>query len=173
MNSEALTAALVDECHRQFENCRDTAVSFIVWLRALRWAQRTLIVAPIICGAIATWSIVADNSPVVGAVFALLATVLPPVYKASNLDETIGDYETLAGEFTNLRDRFRQLATISALKPFEDFDVESKPIFERMEKARARSHAPPNWTFKLARRKIEAGDYEHDYDERKAVGKAE
>ena len=40
--TDKLSQALADECERQFENCRDTAVSFIVWLKALRWTQNFL-----------------------------------------------------------------------------------------------------------------------------------
>jgi hypothetical protein len=54
----------------------------------------------------------------------LLATASPPAYRASKLDSAIDDYTLLAGEFTNLRDRFRQ----AALKPFEQFEAETKPL---------------------------------------------
>jgi hypothetical protein len=37
--------------------------------------------------------------------------------KARRLDQA---YMTMAGEFTNLRDRFRQLAELSSLKPFDE-----------------------------------------------------
>ena len=156
------TAALVAECQRQFGNCRDTAVSFIIWLRLLRWTRTALLVAPLVFGAIATWQII-DGSKI-AAVCALLATVVPSVYRASKLDKAINDYETLAGEFTNLRDRFRQLAEISSQKPFPEFEAEAKPILERMEKARKRALAPPDWTFRAARKKVKAGHYTHDSD---------
>lgn len=168
MTKATPTSALIDECERQFENCSDTSTSFIIWLRFLRWMRTICLVAPVVFGAIATWKIVAQNSPIWTAVFALLATVVPPVYQASKLDQTIADYETLAGEFTNLRDQFRQLAKIASQKPFPKFEAESKAIFRRLEKARSRPLAPPEWTFRLAKRKNRAGDYRHDYDERKA-----
>ena len=166
MSNTTPTAALIDECERQAENCAYTSTSFIIWLRVLRWTRTALLVSPIICGAVATWKIVAQSSPVTAAVFALLATVLPPAYRASKLDKAITDYETHAGDFTNLRDRFRQLATISSQKPFPEFEADAKPIIERLEKARRRVLAPPEWTFKLARRKLKSGHYRHDYDQR-------
>lgn len=166
MSNTTPTAALIDECERQSENCAYTATSFIIWLRALRWIRTAFLIAPVVCGAIATWKIVAQTSPISTAVFALLATVLPPVYRASKLDKAIEDYEALAGEYTNLRDRFRQLATISSQKPFAEFEADAKPILARLEKARGRALAPPDWTFKLAQRKHKAGHYRHDYDER-------
>jgi hypothetical protein len=162
------TSALIDECGRQSENCAYTSTSFIIWLRLLRWVRTICVISPVVFGAIATWKIIAQSSPIWTAVFALLATVIPPVYRASKLDQTIGDYETLAGEFANLRDRFRQLARISSHKPFDDFKSETNPIFERLENARSRALAPPEWTFKQARRKHKAGHYNHDCDDRVA-----
>jgi hypothetical protein len=156
---------LIDECQRQFENCRDTAASFTIWLRALRWTRTFYLVAPVIFGALATWQVL-TGLPVLAAVFTLLATVIPPAYRASRIDASIEDYQSLAGEFTNLRDRFRQAALISSKKSFAEFEADTKPLIARLEKARSRTLTPPDWFFKLARRKIEAGDYTHDYDEK-------
>jgi hypothetical protein len=163
--NDAATQALIDECHRQSENCRDTAVSFTIWLRTMRWIRTFCLVAPIVFGALATWQVL-TGFPVLAAVFTLLATVIPPAYRASRYDTEIEDYKSLAGEFTNLRDRFRQAALISSKKSFAEFEADARPLIERLEKARARTLTPPEWSFKLARRKIEAGDYTHDYDEK-------
>ena len=35
----------------------------------------------------------------------------------------------------------------------------------RLEKARSEMLVPPDWSFRLARRKHRAGHYRHDYDE--------
>jgi hypothetical protein len=161
--TDKLVEALTDECERQFENCRDTAVSFIVWLKALRWTRIFFVVAPILFGALATWKLLADST-LWAAVFTLLATVLPPVFKAINLEDTIKDYERLAGEFMNLRDRFRQAKLIGSQKPIAEFEAEVQTLMTRMEKARTRVLAPPNWSFKRARKKIESGTYTHDHD---------
>jgi len=161
--TDILVEALKDECERQFENCRDTAVSNIVWLKVLRWTNIAFTVAPIIFGALATWKLLAD-SPLWAAVFTLLATVLPPVYKAINIEETIKDYERHAGEFMNLRDRFRQAKLIGSQKPLAEFEAEVQVLMARMEKARSRVLAPPNWSFRRARKQIEGGTYTHDHD---------
>jgi hypothetical protein len=137
--------------------CRDTAVSFTIWLRALRWTRTFYLVGPVVFGALATWQVLA-GLPVLAAIFTLLATAIPPVYRASRIDAAIEDYETLAGEFTNLRDRFRQAASISSKKSFAEFEAETKPLMERLEKARGRTLTPPDWYFKRALRKIAAGD---------------
>jgi hypothetical protein len=160
---DALTEELMAECERQFENCRDTAVSFILWLKVLRWTRLFFVAAPIIFGALATWKVLAD-ARISAAIFTLLATVLPPVYRAIRLDDTIKDYELLAGEFTNLRDRFRQAKLIGSKKPTAEFEAEVKALIPRLEKARSRALAPPERYFRKARKKIGAGDYVHDHD---------
>lgn len=161
--TDKLVAELVDECERQFENCRDTAVSFVVALKVLRWTRIFFVVAPIVFGALATWKLLADST-VWAAVFTLLATVLPPVSKSINIEDTIKDYEKLAGEFMNLRDRFRQAKLIGSQKPVAEFEAHVMTLMDRMEKARTRVLTPPNWSFKIARKLITSGAYTHDYD---------
>jgi len=161
--TDKLVEALKDECERQFENCRDTAVSNIVWLKVLRWTGIGFTVTPIVFGALATWKLLADST-LWAAVFTLLATVLPPVFKGINIEQVIKDYEIHAGEFMNLRDRFRQAKLIGSQKPVAEFEAEVQALMARIEKARARVLAPPNWSFKIARRQIESGTYSHDHD---------
>ena len=74
MNDSA-TQALIDECDRQFENCRDTAASFTIWLRTLRWTRALCLVAPVIFGALATWQVLTGSYPILAAVFTLLASI--------------------------------------------------------------------------------------------------
>ena len=97
--------ALIDECKRQSENCAYTATTFTVWLRALRNIRLFFVVVAILCGAFAAWKVMAD-SPAWAATLVLLATVIPPTLRASGIDKAIVDYQRLAGEMTNLRDRF-------------------------------------------------------------------
>lgn len=158
------TEALKDECNRQAENCGYTATSFTVWLRCLRWLRTLCLIAPVIFGALATWKMLAQ-SPGLAAVFTLLATVIPPTYKGSRLDESIKDYELMAGEFTNIRDRFRQAALVYSHLPFDEFEAKVEPLFARLEKARNRTLAPPQWSFERARKLHQKGRYRHDYDE--------
>lgn len=156
--------ALVDECRRQSENCSYTAVTFTIWLRCLCGIRTCATVAPVIFGALATWKIVAENSPTWGAVFVMLATIIPPAYRASRVETSIEHYTVLAGEFTNLRDRFRQAALVTSRKGLQELEAESKTLIERLEKARRRMLVPPDWCFKLAQRKHRAGHYTHDFD---------
>lgn len=144
-------AALIDECNRQSENCAYSATTFIIWLRVLRIIRLICVVAPIIFGAFAAWKVMAA-SPTWVATLVLLATAIPPAYRASGTDKAITDYSTLAGEMTNLRDRFRHAATIDAHKSFAEFDAATKPLLDRLEKARAVSLTPPEWCFRSARK---------------------
>ena len=94
--------------------------------------------------------------------------MIPPAYAASRTGAAIEVYKRLSGKFTNLRDRFRQAALISSNKPFPEFEADTKPPILRLEKARAEMLVPPEWCFKLARRKHKVGHY-HDYDEQPMV----
>lgn len=167
--SDAARQSLIDECQRQAENCAYTATNFTIWLRFLHGFRVFSLVAPVIFGALATWKVVSQTSPAWGAIFTLLATVIPPAYAASKTGEAIEAYKRLAGVFVNLRDRFRQGATISSHKPFAEFEADVNLLIARLEKARAEMLVPPDWCFKLARRKLKAGHYRHDYDERPAA----
>lgn len=158
------TQALIDECCRQEENCSYTATSFIVWLRCLRWVRTFCLSAPVVFGALATWKVL-EQSSMLAAVFTLLTTVIPPAYRSSRLDDAIKDYETKAGEFTNIRDRFRQAALVHSQKPYTEFEAITNELIARLEKARSSSLTPPQWCFKIAQRQIKAGHYCHDYDQ--------
>lgn len=160
--------ALVDECHRQSENCGYTSTTFIIWLRWLRWWQTFCQVVPVVLGAVATWQIVEHADPVLAAVCAFLATVIPPAYRASKTDKAIENYEILAGEFTNLRDRFRQAANITSQLSFDEFQAQVNAYLDRLEEARRHALTPPEWIFLLARKKHKDGHYDHDYDQRGA-----
>jgi hypothetical protein len=126
----------------------------------LRIIRLICVVAPIIFGAFAAWKVMAA-SPTRMATLVLLATAIPPAYRASGTDKAITDYSTLAGEMTNLRDRFRHAATIDAHKSFAEFDAATKPLLDRLEKARAVSLTPPEWCFRSARKKHKEGHYIH------------
>ena len=161
------TQALFDECCRQSENCKYTALSFVIWLRVLRWIRTSSLALPIVFGSLATWSVVTKSHSYIGAVFTLLATVIPVTYRASKVDEGIRQYQRKSGEFTNLRDDFRRAAEIGAHKDFQAFERDTKPLFKRLEKAREPMLSPPEWCFQAARRKVHSGHYRHDYDDMK------
>jgi len=164
-----VTGELVAECKRQYENCAYTAATFHIWLRWLRGCQIACNVIAVIFGALAAWNAAKQSWPALAAVSALLATAIPIAYRASKADERINEYMTLAAEFTNLRDRFRQAALIWSQKPLAEFEAATKQLFERHEKARQHAVTPPEWAFLSARRKFEQGHYTLDYDLKEAA----
>ena len=162
-----IAQALLDECNREAENCQYTSLSFTIWLRRLRARRTASMILPVIFGCSATAQIVTHYMPAIAAVFTLLATAIPLVYRASKTDKTIAQFTRLAGEFTNLRDRFRQLGEVGVHKEVATFEAEFRVLMARMDKARKNSETPPEWCFTEARQKIKAGHMHHDYDEGK------
>lgn len=169
MNAQPLdlrTAALKNECLNQFQNCGYTALTFTIWLRVLRWVKLFSLFAPVVLGALATWNIVGEAMPAAAAVCAFLAVLIPPTFQAAKLDASIKQYTVMAGEFTNLRDRFRLAAEFSSLNPFDEFETEFKSLIGRLEKARARTLTPPHWCFLMARRQWQKDYYKPDENHR-------
>ena len=162
------TRALVTECRRQEESCLYTSTSLYVWLRRARLIRRVFIVAPLIFGALATWSVL--DQPTndwlrwLTATCALLAGLLPAVYEALKLDTHIEEISGQAAVFKNLQDRFRHAATVISMGPYEEFGAAFETLMERMDAARATSVTPPERCFRVARRKIVGGHYEFDTD---------
>ena len=162
---EPLAQALFDECNRLSEDCKYTALTFTIWLRRLRLRRTLSLILPVIFGSLATAGIVTQHLPAWAAVFSLLATVLPLVYRASKTVNEVNQFKRLAGEFTNLRDRFRQLSKIGQTKDLAAFESDFNLLMARMDKARSFVETPPEWCFNKAREKIKKGDMQHDYDE--------
>lgn len=162
-----IAQALLDECNREAENCQYTSLSFTIWLRTLRGRRTASMILPVIFGCLATAQIVTHYLPALAAVFTLLATAIPLVYRASKTDKAIAQFTRLAAEFTNLRDRFRQLGEVGVHKDVPVFEAEFRALMVRMDKARKNTETPPEWCFEEARKKIKAGHMHHDYDEGK------
>lgn len=158
---------LVEECKRQEESCLYTSVSFFIWLRCVRWLNRAFIVAPIICGGLASWKILQQESVVLPAIFALGAGLLPAIYKAMDFTGSVKSIAMLAGEFKNLQDRFRQAGQVYALGDEDAFVKQFESLMRKLEDARKWSITPPEWCFKLAQRKIKSGDYDFAVDQKK------
>ncbi len=156
---------LAAECERQFENCRDTAVSFIVWLKVLRWTRIFFVVSPIIFGALATWKRCLRTPPSQRQYSRCWPRCCRLSFWPSTSRDTIKDYEKLAGEFMNLRDRFRQAKLIASQKPFPEFEAgKCRRSWHGWNIARSRVLAPPRWSFNKARKLIKSGVYTHDRD---------
>lgn len=165
------TRRLVEECRRQEEACLYTSTTLYIWLRQARKIRHIVVVAPVVFGALATWSVLGKPGMVwLTATFALLAGLFPAVFEALKLDTHVDSIARQAAAFKNLQDRFRLLATVTSLGLYETFDAEFREAMGRMEEARATSITPPECCFKAARKKIAAGHYSFDIDQADAAG---
>lgn len=156
---------LVEECKRQEESCLYSSVSFFIWLRCIRWLNRAFIVAPIICGGLASWKILQQQSVIFPAICALGAGLLPAIYKAMDFSGSVKSIAMLAAEFKNLQDRFRQAGKIYALGDEDAFLKQFESLMRKLEDARKWSITPPEWCFNCAQKKIKSGDYDFTADE--------
>lgn len=99
--------------------------------------------------------------------FALLAGFFPTIYKALGMDMRVREIGSSATEFTNLRDRFRQMAAVHTQTSFEEFHPAFEQLMDRMDAARSSSPTLPEWCFKEARKKLGSGDYDFAVDAKK------
>lgn len=163
------TEELAQECKRQYESCLYTSTTLRIWLRWLMWIRRLFAAGSAIAGSVAGWKLLTGTDlpsiKLITVISAFLAGLLPVVYAALKFDDELGQVKHLAGEFTNLRDRFRQAAHIASQNSYPEFEAEVKPLLERMERARVAGATPPELCFRLARRKIKAGHYDFDVDD--------
>lgn len=160
------TQNLIDECKRQEESCLYTSTTFFGWLKFLRRWRFGFIVAPIILGAVATWSLLTKETGLewVTGTCALLAGIVPAVYKALNFDVSLDVVATHAHQFKILQDRFRQAWRVTALSPADDFKKEFDDLLARMDAVRSSSLTAPDRFFKKAQKIINEGHYNFNVD---------
>lgn len=84
---------------------------------------------------------------------ALLAGFFPAIYEALDMDMRVREIGTSATEFTNIRDRFRQMAAIHAHSSFDEFKAPFEQLMDRMDAARSAAPPLPEWCFKEAQKK--------------------
>ncbi len=163
MASKAL--AIAKEARRQEESCLYTSTSLYLWLRRVRLQNTIFIVAPIVLGALAGFSILKDFFPDwVTATLTLLASLFPALANGLKIQTSIEEIAANAAAFKSLQDRFRQLAEITAPSDYERAQIELNELIDKMDIARANSITPPERYFNKAREKIEAGDYSFSVD---------
>lgn len=164
---------LVKECRRQEESCKYTAAGLYNWQRSAQIWKNVFIVAPIILGGIASSQLLkGGNEPATwtnyaAAGLALLAGFFPAIFEALGMDMRVREIGTAAGEFTNLRDRFRLLGNIGADMTFEELQPAFEQLMDRMDAARKTAPPLPERYFREGRAKIEAGDYDFEVDTKK------
>jgi hypothetical protein len=160
------TENLIAECRRQEESCLYMSTTIFEWLKSLRWWRVMFVVVPIILACVATWPLLskATGFEWLTGVCALLAGLIPAVYKALDLDVSLNTLAKQAHEFKTLQDRFRQAWHITALGGSDGFKAQFDALMERMDAARAASLTAPERFFRKAQRKIGKGDYEFGID---------
>jgi hypothetical protein len=159
--------AIATEARRQEESCLYTSTSLYLWLRQVRLQNTIFIVAPIVLGALAGFSVLKDVFPDwVTATLALLASLFPALANGLKIQTSIDEIAVNAAAFKSLQDRFRQLAQITVLGDADRAETELGELIDKMDVARANSITPPERYFRKARIKIEAGDYSFKVDAR-------
>jgi len=160
------TATLVAECRRQEESCLYTSTTLLEWLKSLRRWRVAFVVVPIILSSVATWQLLAKQPghEWITGTCAMLAGLIPAVYKALKFDVSLETVEKHAHQFKTLQDRFRQAATISALSGFDELRGQFVELMSQMDAARAASLTAPERFFRRAQKKIVAGHYDFSVD---------
>lgn len=169
--SDEKTHSLVQECKRQEESCLYTSAGLYIWQKRSRFWKNVFVIAPIVIGGLASSKLLTGSDQdwvsYLAAAMALLAGFFPAIYKALGMDMRVNEIGQAASEFTNLRDRFRQLAEIKSQSNFEEFEAAFEQVMDRMDAARKNAPPMPEWCFEQARGKIRKGDYSFDADEAK------
>jgi hypothetical protein len=160
------TQNLIAECKRQEESCLYMSTTIFEWLKSLRRKRCFFVVVPIILGALATWSLLSKQPGLewLTGGCALLAGVMPAVYKALDFDLNLDTLAKDAHQFKVLQDRFRQAWSVTALGEFQAFKLEFDALMGRMDAARVHSLTAPERFFKKARKKISSGHYDFAID---------
>jgi hypothetical protein len=136
-----------------------------LWLRRVRRQNTFFVVAPIVLGTLASFSVLRDTAPPwVIAVLALLASLFPALASGLKIQTSVSEIATAAASFKSLQDRFRQLATITALADSDAAQSELRELMDKLDVARSSSLTAPEAYFEQARKKIEAGDYSFAVD---------
>jgi hypothetical protein len=160
------------EALRQMESCLYTSTSIYAWLKTVRWQHKAVVLLPILLSAAAGFSYLKDLIPAWAlAILTLLATLIPSIAKALDIETHVQELKRAASEFKSLQDRFRQLALVNYHGDVKELEAKLSALMDKLDTARAISITPPDRYFQRARRKIKAGDYDFsvDMDLRKSV----
>lgn len=169
---EDRAVAIASEARRQEESCLYTSTTHYLWLRQVRRQNTIFIVAPILLGALAGFSVLKEFFPDwVVAVLALLASLFPALANALNIQTSVNEIAANAAAYKALQDRFRQLATIVILSDVDAAETELRELMDRMDVARSTSITAPEKYFKLAQKKIAEGHYDFTVDAAKLTEK--
>ena len=158
--TEQRRTAIIAECRRQDESCLYTSTTLYIWLRKVRLHKRIFVVAPIIIGGVAGLSVLQSVlEPWAIAILAFVASLFPALADALKIQTSVEEITKSASDFKSLQDRFRRIATITALNDVDGAEAALGELMDRMDVARSTSITPPEWAFEKARTKIESGHY--------------
>lgn len=167
-DTDSARAALIAECERQAENCLYTGASLYIWLKRARWWRALFLVVPAVLSGFATSQMLGQYLGATGnfiaAASGLLAGFFPVIFVALNMDMKVIELSRSAAEYTNLRDRFRQLATVKSQGDFKSFETGFETLMDRMDAVRSSAPPIPEWCFRKAQKKVQKGDYKYDRD---------
>jgi hypothetical protein len=157
---------MISECKRQEESCLYTSVTLFEWLKSLRFWRAVFVIVPIVLGALAAAPILAgkQNFEWFTAICAMLAGILPAIYKGLDLDVSLQTIADSAHSFKVLQDRFRQAWSVTAHGSAEEYSTQFQTLMDRMDAARSISLTAPEHFFEKAKKKIEAGHYRFEAD---------
>jgi hypothetical protein len=136
-----------------------------IWLRRVRLHRQIFVAAPIVLGALASFSVLQDAAPAwLVASLALSASLFPALADGLKIETSVDEISRLAAEFKALQDRFRRVANITALGTAEEAEAALAELMDRMDVVRSASVTPPEKYFEMARQKIESGHYDFQVD---------
>jgi hypothetical protein len=102
--------------------------------------------------------------PLAVAVIAFLATLIPSISEALDIQTHVEELKRTAAEYKALQDRFRRLARITALGEVDKAEEVLAELMDRMDAVRGGSITPPNRYREDAKKQIEGGNYEFAVD---------
>jgi hypothetical protein len=162
---ERQRAEIAAEALRQMESCLYTSTMIFSWLRRVRWQHKAITIAPIVLTALAGFGYLKSVlGPEAVAVIAFLATLIPSIAEALNIQTHVDELKTSAASYKSLQDRFRQLARIDALGDVDQARAKLAELMDRMDVVRSSSITPPQRYFEDAQATIKAGHYDFSVD---------
>ncbi|WP_395665505.1 SLATT domain-containing protein [Methylocella sp.] len=153
------------EALRQSESCLWTSTMLYIWLRRVRWQHKAITLAPIVLTALAGAAFAKAWLPAVAvAVIAFLATLIPSISEALDIQTHVEELKRTAAEYKALQDRFRRLARITALGEVDKAEEVLAELMDRMDAVRGGSITPPDRYREDAKKQIEGGNYDFAVD---------
>src|SRR4051794_18662984 len=132
----AKLAPYITECQRQFENCLYSSTALYENIKLNQRVRMVAVVVPLVLGSIAGWNVLASYTQewvkIITALCAFIAGLVPSILNSLKFDENLDLCFSVAVDYTNLRDRFRHAAQITAHKGVAEMEKEFNYLREQM-----------------------------------------